>query len=183
MREWQLIVRIDHGACLAHTPSNCPPSGDAFMTRPQPVDPADGAPSSAGPVSSRVPKWLRILLPTLLIAVWLAGAALGGPYFGRGFRRCSRGQFWGIRCVPSTGVWDLSAARWPKGALAVRGPCKSRDRTMTWSLSAVGSDSCSADASATIVDLGSMQRIASKQALILSTKSVGRLAQLVRALA
>lgn len=28
-------------------------------------------------------RWLRILLPTLLIVGWLAGAAIGGPYFGR----------------------------------------------------------------------------------------------------
>ena len=32
---------------------------------------------------SRVPKWVRILLPALLIIAWLAGAAVGGPYFGR----------------------------------------------------------------------------------------------------
>ncbi|AGS34463.1 RND superfamily drug efflux protein [Corynebacterium maris DSM 45190] len=32
---------------------------------------------------SRVPRWLRILLPALFIVVWLAGAAVGGPYFGR----------------------------------------------------------------------------------------------------
>lgn len=30
-----------------------------------------------------VARWLRILLPSLLIIVWLAGAAVGGPYFGR----------------------------------------------------------------------------------------------------
>lgn len=28
-------------------------------------------------------KWLRILLPTLLISLWLVVAGLGGPYFGR----------------------------------------------------------------------------------------------------
>lgn len=32
---------------------------------------------------SRVPRWLRILVPALLILAWLAGAAVGGPYFGR----------------------------------------------------------------------------------------------------
>jgi RND superfamily putative drug exporter len=32
---------------------------------------------------TRVPTWLRILLPTALILVWFAGAAIGGPYFGR----------------------------------------------------------------------------------------------------
>ena len=28
-------------------------------------------------------RWLRVLLPAVLILVWLAGAAIGGPYFGR----------------------------------------------------------------------------------------------------
>lgn len=32
---------------------------------------------------SRVPRWLRILLPALLILVWFAGAGIGGPYFGK----------------------------------------------------------------------------------------------------
>lgn len=32
---------------------------------------------------TRVPRWLRILLPALFIVAWLAGAAVGGPYFGR----------------------------------------------------------------------------------------------------
>lgn len=31
----------------------------------------------------RVPKWLRILLPSLLILVWLTAAGIGGPYFGK----------------------------------------------------------------------------------------------------
>ena len=31
----------------------------------------------------RVPRWLRILLPAVLIVVWLALAGVGGPYFGR----------------------------------------------------------------------------------------------------
>jgi RND superfamily putative drug exporter len=31
----------------------------------------------------RVPLWLRVLLPSALILVWLVGAAIGGPYFGR----------------------------------------------------------------------------------------------------
>ena len=30
-----------------------------------------------------VPTWLRVLLPALLIVVWFAGAAIGGPYFGK----------------------------------------------------------------------------------------------------
>jgi len=32
---------------------------------------------------SRVPKWLRVFLPAVLILVWLAAAGMGGPYFGR----------------------------------------------------------------------------------------------------
>lgn len=32
---------------------------------------------------NRVPGWLRILLPTALILVWLTAASIGGPYFGR----------------------------------------------------------------------------------------------------
>lgn len=34
---------------------------------------ADGKPSV----------WLRIVLPAVLIVVWLAGAGIGGPYFGK----------------------------------------------------------------------------------------------------
>src|SRR5699024_12291282 len=34
---------------------------------------------SAGPV----PRGLRVLLPALVILVWLTGAAVGGPYFGK----------------------------------------------------------------------------------------------------
>lgn len=30
-----------------------------------------------------VPKWLRILLPSVLILVWLTAAGIGGPYFGK----------------------------------------------------------------------------------------------------
>ncbi|MFC4627280.1 MMPL family transporter [Promicromonospora alba] len=32
---------------------------------------------------SGVPRWLRVTLPAVLILVWLVGAAIGGPYFGR----------------------------------------------------------------------------------------------------
>ncbi len=53
------------------------------MTRPQPLEPPHSAPTTAGTERGRVPKWLRILLPTLLIAAWFVGAAVGGPYFGR----------------------------------------------------------------------------------------------------
>ncbi|MFD6444282.1 MMPL family transporter [Promicromonospora sp. NPDC060204] len=33
--------------------------------------------------TSRVPRWLRVTLPAVLILVWLVGASVGGPYFGR----------------------------------------------------------------------------------------------------
>ena len=29
------------------------------------------------------PRWLRVLLPAVLIILWLAGAGIGGPYFGK----------------------------------------------------------------------------------------------------
>jgi len=32
---------------------------------------------------SRAPRWLRILLPAVLILVWVCAAGIGGPYFGR----------------------------------------------------------------------------------------------------
>ncbi|WGD37800.1 MMPL family transporter [Lysinibacter sp. HNR] len=32
---------------------------------------------------SRVPRWLRVLLPAALILVWLTAASIGGPYFGK----------------------------------------------------------------------------------------------------
>ncbi len=32
---------------------------------------------------TRIPRWLRILVPALLILAWLVGASVGGPYFGR----------------------------------------------------------------------------------------------------
>ncbi len=35
------------------------------------------------PAKPRVPKWLRVLLPAMLILVWFAGAGIGGPYFGK----------------------------------------------------------------------------------------------------
>ena len=34
-------------------------------------------------MATRVPRWLRILLPAVLIVLWVAGAGLGGPYFGK----------------------------------------------------------------------------------------------------
>ncbi|MGK0721918.1 MMPL family transporter [Leucobacter sp. W1478] len=35
------------------------------------------------PVRSRVPKWLRIFIPAVLILIWLTAAGVGGPYFGK----------------------------------------------------------------------------------------------------
>ena len=32
---------------------------------------------------SSVPRWVRVVLPTLLMLVWLVGAGIGGPYFGK----------------------------------------------------------------------------------------------------
>lgn len=43
--------------------------------------PAHGA--TGAETVSRAPRWLRILLPAFLVLVWLAGAGIGGPYFGK----------------------------------------------------------------------------------------------------
>ncbi len=32
---------------------------------------------------SRVPTWLRVMIPAILILVWLTAAGIGGPYFGK----------------------------------------------------------------------------------------------------
>lgn len=34
-------------------------------------------------VRSRLPPWLRVLIPAILVLLWLVGAAIGGPFFGR----------------------------------------------------------------------------------------------------
>ncbi|MFJ6652800.1 MMPL family transporter [Microbacterium sp. NPDC091313] len=39
--------------------------------------------SSPRSTASRVPRWLRIVLPVVLILVWLVGGSVGGPYFGK----------------------------------------------------------------------------------------------------
>lgn len=39
--------------------------------------------STTESVRRRVPRWLRILLPAVLILVWLTAAGIGGPYFGK----------------------------------------------------------------------------------------------------
>lgn len=41
------------------------------------------AQSTPPAAKSRVPKWVRVLLPAVLILMWLAGAGIGGPYFGK----------------------------------------------------------------------------------------------------
>lgn len=40
-------------------------------------------PEPAPASSARGPRWVRIVVPTVLILVWLVGAGVGGPYFGR----------------------------------------------------------------------------------------------------
>lgn len=35
------------------------------------------------PVGAQTPRWLRIGIPVLLVLIWVAGGAIGGPYFGK----------------------------------------------------------------------------------------------------
>jgi putative drug exporter of the RND superfamily len=42
-----------------------------------------GESTSAAPKTSSAPRWLRALLPAILILVWLAIGGIGGPYFGK----------------------------------------------------------------------------------------------------
>ncbi|WP_163544129.1 MMPL family transporter [Occultella kanbiaonis] len=37
----------------------------------------------SSPATTQPSRWLRILIPLLLVGAWLAAAAIGGPYFGR----------------------------------------------------------------------------------------------------
>ena len=53
------------------------------MTRDHETDFAESNTSDVGPTKSRVATWVRVLLPALLILAWFAGAAIGGPYFGK----------------------------------------------------------------------------------------------------
>ena len=41
------------------------------------------APAGPEPGGSAAPKWLRVLLPAVLILAWLVAAGIGGPYFGK----------------------------------------------------------------------------------------------------
>lgn len=49
-------------------------------TKPEPQ--ASDASTPSAPRAG-VPRWLRILLPAVLIGLWLTAAAIGGPYFGK----------------------------------------------------------------------------------------------------
>src|SRR5690625_1980594 len=46
-----------------------------------PDDPEHGSHARQARKSPR--RWVRILLPAILILAWLTGAAVGGPYFGK----------------------------------------------------------------------------------------------------
>ena len=48
------------------------------------TDPDTRRPAAApAPRRGSPPRWLRVLLPTVLILVWFAAAGIGGPYFGK----------------------------------------------------------------------------------------------------
>ncbi len=51
------------------------------MTNPRPS--SGRTPGAAPATGSRVPTWLRIMIPALIIVAWLVGASVGGPYFGK----------------------------------------------------------------------------------------------------
>ncbi|WP_460754894.1 MMPL family transporter [Myceligenerans cantabricum] len=59
-----------------------PPASSSDASSGAPPASAPGTPGPPG-TRSRVPSWLRVLLPALLILVWVAAAGLGGPLFGR----------------------------------------------------------------------------------------------------
>lgn len=61
-----------HRAGAGHNTSMVEPSSS----------PRRALPDGSRPARS-VPRWLRVLLPAVLILVWLTGAGVGGPYFGR----------------------------------------------------------------------------------------------------
>ncbi|MGJ9426667.1 MMPL family transporter [Nesterenkonia halotolerans] len=46
-------------------------------------DGRSSAGASGRSTGGRVPRWLRVFLPALLILIWLTGTAVGGPYFGK----------------------------------------------------------------------------------------------------
>ncbi|MGG7509523.1 MMPL family transporter [Plantibacter sp. YIM 135249] len=43
----------------------------------------DGTRRAGGSIGKGAPRWLRILIPALLIIVWLVVGSIGGPYFGK----------------------------------------------------------------------------------------------------
>ena len=53
------------------------------MTNTPPLPSADRQHSRPGRMRTNAPKWLRVLLPALLIIIWVAAAGVGGPYFGK----------------------------------------------------------------------------------------------------
>src|SRR5690625_332362 len=46
-------------------------------------DGPDPEPPSKDTLLKKAPRWLRIVLPAVLILVWLTAAGIGGPYFGK----------------------------------------------------------------------------------------------------
>ncbi len=54
----------------------------SFVSRASKVEDRDDA-LAERVAPSRAKRWLRIFLPAVLIVVWFAAAAIGGPYFGR----------------------------------------------------------------------------------------------------
>ncbi|CAG7608435.1 MMPL family transporter [Leucobacter soli] len=53
------------------------------MIRPAAHDDERRPPTPQLPERSPVPRWLRVLLPAVLILVWFTIAGIGGPYFGK----------------------------------------------------------------------------------------------------
>src|SRR5690625_7566760 len=55
-----------------------------------------GHPKHASPSRKKALRWLRVLLPAVLILLWLVGAGVGGPYFSKGEEVSSNDQttFW-----------------------------------------------------------------------------------------
>jgi len=61
--------------------------------------------------AGRAPTWLRVLLPSVLILVWFAGAAIGGPYFGKVSEVSSNDQ---TAYLPSSAEATLVQQRLPE---------------------------------------------------------------------
>lgn len=65
------------------TPSKRSASAPGATHAPQHGAIQQGTAGAPEPVRARVPRWLRIFLPAVLILVWLTAAGIGGPYFGK----------------------------------------------------------------------------------------------------